>query len=300
MEMKKLFIAILVFTNSFAFAQTTCECVGNGTETLVFEAGMGGWSIMYKPLTIYLEKEYRICLINRDGYSDYSKSQTRDSKTIAREIYDALDKQGIKDSIVIIGHSFGGLNVRMFQHMYPEMAKGIILLDASHPDQFDRLPEEFKSLKEKQPEQMLKVEKIAKKGYLKYSKKSIPTFGIPQEYLDEYYSVTMQAFYYNTYYNEIMHFDSSLKQIATIKGPIKAPLLVLSAKNSMDNESMPGKNKKYPFEEHNSTWLQLQKEQTQISVNSEWKVMEGNHYFFLTKPEETAQIIKDFLKEQFE
>lgn len=61
-----------------------------------------------------------------------------------------------------------------------------ILLNASHPNQFDRLPHNFKELKVKQSEQMLKVEKIDK--------------------------------------------------------PVMVPLLILSAKNSIDKESLSGKN----------------------------------------------------------
>jgi pimeloyl-ACP methyl ester carboxylesterase len=41
---------------------------------------------------------------------------------------------------VLAGHSFGGLPVRAFADLYPELTAGLILVDASHPDQWVRWP----------------------------------------------------------------------------------------------------------------------------------------------------------------
>lgn len=297
--MKKLLFFVFVVVFSVSIAQTTCECIGTGDATLVLDAGLGGWSVMYRPLSNYLEKHYKVCLISRDGYAGFLKGSKRDSKTVASEILEALKSQGINDSIIFIGHSWGGINARVFQSEYPERVKALILLDATHPAQFNRLPEAYNEIKEKQPKRMLRVEKLASKGYLKPGMKSIPTFGLPEEYLDEYYAVTTQDFYYNTYYHEIMCFDNSMQQVAAINEKMHIPLLVLSARNNMDKESMPGKSKKYPFDLHNLVWLQLQEELCLISSDSEWKIIEGNHYFMLSNPEETARIIMNFIDREF-
>ncbi len=41
---------------------------------------------------------------------------------------------------VLAGHSFGGLPVRAFADLYPELTAGLVLVDASHPDQWVRWP----------------------------------------------------------------------------------------------------------------------------------------------------------------
>lgn len=41
MKMKKILVAILIFASSITFAQTTCERIGNGAETIVMDSGMG-------------------------------------------------------------------------------------------------------------------------------------------------------------------------------------------------------------------------------------------------------------------
>jgi pimeloyl-ACP methyl ester carboxylesterase len=38
--------------------------------------------------------------------------------------------------IVLVGHSLGGLLNRIYTGLYPEQVVGVVMLDASHPDQF--------------------------------------------------------------------------------------------------------------------------------------------------------------------
>ena len=56
------------------------------------------------------------------------------------ELRDALREAGISPPYVLAGHSFGGLPVRAFADLYPRMTAGLVLVDASHPDQWVRWP----------------------------------------------------------------------------------------------------------------------------------------------------------------
>jgi pimeloyl-ACP methyl ester carboxylesterase len=44
-------------------------------------------------------------------------------------------------SVVLVGHSIGGIYVRTYAADYPDQVAGLVLLDASHPEQLDRHPE---------------------------------------------------------------------------------------------------------------------------------------------------------------
>jgi len=112
------------------------------------------------------------------------KRYFEEAKTIAVEMDKALIEKGITGKIILVGHSLGGLHVRMYQALYPDKVKAIILLDAANPNQFKQLPKEFEELKNNQVKSLDKVIKLAQKGYLKYSKGKIPTFGLPKYLLE--------------------------------------------------------------------------------------------------------------------
>ena len=73
------------------------------------------------------------------GWSRRSR-RPRDAQTIAMELRDALREAAIEPPYVLAGHSFGGLPVRAFADLYPELTAGLVLVDASHPDQWVRWP----------------------------------------------------------------------------------------------------------------------------------------------------------------
>ena len=272
------------------------QTIGNGEYTLVMDAGLGDWSIFYKPLADKLSKDYQVCLIDRAGYAMNSvTTQPRDANTIAKEMNKVLTEKGITNNIILVGHSLGGLHVRMYQSLYPEKVKAIILLDAANPNQFKRLPKEFEELKNNQIKSLDKVIKLAQKDYLKYSKGKIPTFGLPKNLLDEYYSVTTQPEYYYTMQKETEWFEKSLKQVGQLKSLGSLPLLVIASKNSMNKDLLPGKIENYPFELHNKTWLKLQKELSKLSDNSTFITTEKSHYFIVTDTKLVFQSIIQFL-----
>ena len=273
------------------------QTVGNGNYTVVMDAGLGNWSLFYKPLSDKLAKKYKVCLIDRAGYAMNTVStQPRDAKTIAKEMDKVLGENGITNNIILVGHSLGGLHVRMYQSLYPEKVKAIILLDAASPNQFERLPKEFEELKNNQVRSLDKVIKLAQKDYLKYSKGKIPTFGLPEYLLDEYYTVTTQPEYYYTMQKEIEWFEKSLKQVGELGYLGDLPLLVIGSKNSMNESLLPGKIKNYPFERHNKTWLKLQKELSALSSNSTFIVSEKDHYLNVTDINLVYNSMIQFLK----
>ena len=63
-----------------------------------------------------------------------------DAATSAAELHALLDAAGIGPPYVLAGHSYGGLVVRMFADRYPAEVTGLVLVDASHPDQWAAIP----------------------------------------------------------------------------------------------------------------------------------------------------------------
>src|SRR5438045_1738150 len=48
--------------------------------------------------------------------------------------------RGVQPHYVLAAHSLGGLNVRIFQSIYPSEIVGMVLVEASHPDRIVDFP----------------------------------------------------------------------------------------------------------------------------------------------------------------
>jgi pimeloyl-ACP methyl ester carboxylesterase len=109
--------------------------------TVVLEAGMGSFSPNWYWVQEELAPLVRSVSYDRAGLGWSRRSRRpRDAQTIAMELRDALREAAIEPPYVLAGHSFGGLPVRAFADLYPELTAGLVLVDASHPDQWVRWP----------------------------------------------------------------------------------------------------------------------------------------------------------------
>ncbi|WP_031569681.1 alpha/beta fold hydrolase [Rheinheimera texasensis] len=106
---------------------------GAGSKTLVIESGIGMGLAYWQPLLADLSKLHiRTVIYSRAGNG---KSQTANDVSLAasnRRLEKLLTAINVKENIILLGHSFGGLHVRTFAASYPERVKGLLLLDPSH------------------------------------------------------------------------------------------------------------------------------------------------------------------------
>jgi pimeloyl-ACP methyl ester carboxylesterase len=65
---------------------------------------------------------------------------------IAGELHALLQAAKIPPPYVLVGHSMGGYNVRLYASLYRSEVAGMVLVDASHPDQDNRFPPELKNM----------------------------------------------------------------------------------------------------------------------------------------------------------
>lgn len=106
---------------------------------MILDSGMGGPALDWILVQPEVAKFTRVCSYDRAGYgwSDASP-EPRTSRQIAGELKSLLDAAGEKGPFVMVGHSFGGYNVRVFAGRYPRDVAGMVLVDASHPDEGSR------------------------------------------------------------------------------------------------------------------------------------------------------------------
>ena len=115
------------------------HCTGEGSPTVVLEAGNGAMSANWAWVQPEIAKTTRVCSYDRAG-SAWSESgpEPRDGRHIAQELHTLLAKGGVGGPLVLVGHSFGGLYVRQYAALFPGEVAGLVLVDAAHPDQWAR------------------------------------------------------------------------------------------------------------------------------------------------------------------
>jgi len=77
----------------------------------------------------------RVCSYDRagHGWSDPGPAP-RTMRQVAYELHTALANLNIKPPYVLVGHSLGGLRVRIFASQYPKEVVGMVLVDSAHED----------------------------------------------------------------------------------------------------------------------------------------------------------------------
>lgn len=116
---------------------------GQGSPTVVIEAGMGVPGVQdaaWRAVVEEISKSNRVCIYDRAGLgkSDPAPKLPRTSLDVANDLNALLNKGGIAGPFLLVGHSYGGIHVRMFASRYPEKVLGMVLVDAAHPDQDEK------------------------------------------------------------------------------------------------------------------------------------------------------------------
>jgi pimeloyl-ACP methyl ester carboxylesterase len=117
------------------------NCTGNGSPTVVIEAGWGDWSSMWGLVQPGVAQTTRVCTYDRAG-TGWSEPGPlpRAAGQFAKELHTLLQNANIPGSYVLVGHSLGGLPVRVFAHAYPSEVAGVVLIDSMYPGQSKHSP----------------------------------------------------------------------------------------------------------------------------------------------------------------
>src|SRR5262245_13873343 len=134
---------------------------GHGSPTVLLEAGSGNNADVWDTvaLSIALASEAgelavlpgvaaftRVCAYDRPGTAIDADHRSRsDPAPMPRAASDAvadlhalINVAGIPGPYVLVGHSLGGIIVRLYAATYPNEIAGVVLVDASHEEQYAR------------------------------------------------------------------------------------------------------------------------------------------------------------------
>lgn len=278
------------------------QMFGNSKIDIVIEMGLGSCIGEWAHIAQNLSSQYTVLLYERAGIdlSDRSKLD-RTPKNIAVELHELLQQLPHKNEVILIAHSQGGLYAQQFARLYPDMVKGLILLDplSASDRQFCELlsKEEYRKSgvdKSSNLKMMRVLAKLHLGGALKKIMKKAPPFyyydKFEKEAADNILNALTKESYYKTLLDEysLSHMETSTAVLKTNTGFPDIPLILITHDSDMAIiESMQfGRNKREFAASVEDIWQGIMMEYLTFSKKSCLiRAEKSGHFIHLTEPE---------------
>jgi pimeloyl-ACP methyl ester carboxylesterase len=109
------------------------HCVGQGSPTVVLDAGLGAFSLDWGAVQPEIARSTRVCAYDRAGLGWSEPGPLpRSPQQFATELYALLANAGVEGPYVLVAHSISGKTARLFASQHPDEVSGIVLIDARH------------------------------------------------------------------------------------------------------------------------------------------------------------------------
>lgn len=252
------------------------DCQGSGSPTVVIEAGLGDWSTAWAAVQADVAKTTRVCTYDRAGMGWSEPGPLpRDAGQFAKELDALLRGAQVTGPYVLVGHSAGGLSVRVFAHAYPAQVAGVVLIDAMHPGQSKRKPGDLTAQTQAPTHTLPLVAALARFGILRLLARplGLVASGTPHEAAD--YAMIVRPKLVQAWLDENRGTPDSLAQAGAVTTFGNLPLIVLTA--GLDQAT---------------GWQAWQDELASLSSNSQHLVAEqSDHNIELNQPDAAVAAI---------
>lgn len=111
---------------------------GKGEKTIIFIHGLGSYLQAWIKNVDVLKNNYRCISIDLPGYGKSSKEPHSGQMTFYAGIVKELVKELKLENVYLAGHSMGGQISITTTLLYPDLAKGLILVDPAGFEPFDK------------------------------------------------------------------------------------------------------------------------------------------------------------------
>ncbi len=268
------------------------RAIGTGEKTIVIEPGTGFWSLQWMNVQNELAQHFRVITYDRAGYGWSDRSPyARTGENIVRELHLLLQKVGITEPIILLGHSYGGLVVRAYAKKYPDQVAGLILAESASENQFEKLPEIVNMILEGAKAQFRETGTLARSGLLKPNQMPIDST-LAKAHWQDYQQAITRSSYYDAMLNEMDLLPLTYLS-STSSRSFGMPLLVITADNSFGAfPNVPNLS----LQACNDTWMVLQHDLLSRAETSEHRIIPGaTHDLLLTAPEKLVKEVIDFV-----
>ncbi|MGH9908252.1 MAG: alpha/beta fold hydrolase [Pyrinomonadaceae bacterium] len=140
------------------------NCLGKslqGSPTIFMDAGGFDSSETWEKVRPEIARFARVCVYDRAGLgrSERRPDPSYPSQEVVNDLHKLLVNANIAGPYLLVGHSFGGMNVRLYASQYPKEVVGMVVVDSVHEDEMDRwvtmIPRENKQKMSKEDQAIL-------------------------------------------------------------------------------------------------------------------------------------------------
>lgn len=146
---------------------------GEGKQTIVFEAGFGADESVWKPVLEAIEAPARLLTYSRAGLGNSpAPSEPMTIEAHLKDLEGLLSSLDIEGSVILVGHSYGGLLAAEYTATHKEQVSALVLIDPATRGQ--------RSLFRSVDAERVKADDIMLLGYMPPSVKSAYQFLMDQ------------------------------------------------------------------------------------------------------------------------
>ncbi|KGB56827.1 Alpha/beta hydrolase fold protein [Sphingopyxis sp. LC81] len=277
------------------------DCRGTGSPTVVFESGLGtggtiDWTLVHDEIASFT----RTCAYDRAGimWSD-AKDTPQRASAVADDLHALLKGAGITGPLVLVGHSIGGPYTRTYVGKYGEQVAGLVMVDASHPDQVARLGKAAKV--DAHPGQagwiMHTATALSWTGIVRFAMANAGQGKLPKDAAARMAAYASKSVHGAT--SELDGFDRTMDDARAVKSFGNRPVIVLTAMAPLKPEELKGLSlKASDGARFKQEWKALNAEQAALSTRGRQQVVgDAGHYIQIDRPDVVIAAVREVVDE---
>lgn len=245
-----------------------------GQPVVVMEAGVASNSLDWQLVQPKVAEFAQTVTYDRAGYGWSEQGvDPRSPQQIVSELHALLHNAGIEPTYLLVGHSFGGIYIRLFAETYPEEVAGLVFVESSVPSMIKTI--------NTQPE-IDRLKRVARLKRIGLVRLMLPRILSHLNHLER--KARAQYFAFN-----MLNSDNVIREAlpmyegVTLRDSVDVPVIVISRE---------------PFEElaTEQRWQEYQQELVKLSPDSRQIFTTTNsHYPALVEPEIVIRAIREMM-----